>query len=93
MSLTTHEKLVSLAAMLQSNPLTTETPAAVLKSIYARVDQLTDDLDGKAFIPNSMWDAIPQDLRQMFLLAGLAAIGTAVAQMLENIDAEDRPQA
>lgn len=88
MALTTHEKLVSLAAMLKSNPLTPETPAAVLQSMYARIDQLTDELQGKGFIPDSMWGAIPQELRQMFLMAGFAAIGTAINQMLENQDAQ-----
>lgn len=76
-NITLREDLISTLALLATDPLQPDTPPVVLQRQYDGIDQLmtrlmTDPVDGLT------WDAVPVELRQMFLLSGLAALGSAI---------------
>lgn len=81
--LTLREDLIATLGALTTDPLSPETPRPVLQRQYGHIDALmtrllTDPVDGLA------WDAVPPEMRQTFLLAGLAALGTALESQLNQ---------
>jgi hypothetical protein len=77
--LTFAEETLVFFASLRSNPLDPETPVAVRNDQLYQIGQLTDRVsDNPQVLNNLAWEAIPDELRQLFFLAGMSALGAAI---------------
>ncbi len=83
-NITLREDIIATMAMMSTNPLAPDTPPAVLQGQLDAVERLMDRLLAGEPVDGLSWDAVPPEVRQMFLLAGLAALGSAITTQINN---------
>lgn len=94
MSLSTRENLISLFASLKATPLAPR-PEGASEAEYARrldahsaqvnaalgaIDSLLED----PAVAGPLWDVVPVEIRQMFLIAGLEALVQAIPAIFND---------
>ena len=92
--LSTRENLISLFASLKATPLAplpegaTEADAAHLHTIHsAQVNDalaVIDSLLAAPAVAGALWDVVPEEIRQMFLIAGLEALVQAIPAIFND---------
>lgn len=91
------ELTISLMASLAANPINDKNvKQKVRDDQFQMVDEITDWLLVDSLNGCHIWDLVPPDLRQLMLLAGFAAIGSACGDAEaapEDIDVGPNPKA